>query len=226
MIVYSRQHLDRISWGPRTWKDLWDPRLEGRVSLPNHPRLVLGLVLKSLGHSVNVADPATQSSFTKALQDLRPQVKVYDSENYLQPLLKGDTWIAAGWSTDIRSVLSQYRQLEAVVPNPGTILSADVWVKPRAQEPGSIFNLEALDKAWLSYWWQSETSTPFSLFSDGLSPLLVTSSASAALDADLSPETVLLPTAPQLEQSEFIQPLSPEGVENYTKIWRTLRGGE
>lgn len=227
MIVYSRQHLDRISWQPTQWRDLWNPKLERRVALPNHPRLVLGLVLKSLGYSINVDDPDTQAGFTEALAALRPQVKVYDSDNYLQPLIQGDTWVAVGWSTDIRPALDQYRQLAAVVPDPGTILSADVWVKPRTKASlGGVANLTAIDKAWLSYWWQSETATPFSLFSDGLSPLLITPSVSTEADTDLSSAKVLLPTAAQLEQSEFIEPLSPAGVESHTKIWRNLRGGE
>ncbi|MEL6381949.1 MAG: extracellular solute-binding protein [Cyanobacteria bacterium J06626_18] len=227
MIVYSRQHLNRISWQPTQWRDLWNPKLEKRVALPNHPRLVLGLVLKSLGNSINVADPDAQTEFTEALAALRPQVKVYDSDNYLQPLIQGDTWVAVGWSTDIRPALSQYRQLAAFVPDPGTILSADVWVKPRTKASSSgVANLTAMDKAWLSYWWQSETATPFSLFSDGLSPLLITPPVSTETDTDLSSEKVLLPTAGQLEQSEFIKPLSPAGVESYTKLWRNLRGGE
>ncbi len=227
MIVYSRQHLDRISWQPTQWQDLWNPKLARRVALPNHPRLVLGLVLKSLGYSINAADPAAQPEFTEALAALHSQVKVYDSDNYLQPLLQGDTWIAVGWSTDIRPALSQYRQLEAIVPDPGTILSADVWVKPRPKgNSSSPATLTELDKAWLSYWWQSETATPFSLFSEGLSPLLIASPILTETDTDLSPEKVLLPTANQLEQSEFIEPLLPAGVENYTTIWRKLRGSE
>ncbi|MEO0985066.1 MAG: extracellular solute-binding protein [Cyanobacteria bacterium J06639_14] len=226
VMVYSRRHFERISWRPTHWKDIWNPEIAGRVSLPNHPRLVLGLVLKSLDSSANVSDPAAQSGFTEAIESLSRQVKVYDSRDYLQPLLQGDTWLAVGWSTDVRPVLAQYRQLDASLPDPGTLLSADVWVKPRGQSSSeNAAMLTPLDKAWLGYWWQPDITTPFSLFSDGLSPLLV--APNVVTDAaDLSPDKVLLPTTEQLQNSEFLEPLLPEGVERYTKIWEDLRGRE
>lgn len=226
VIVYSRAHFDRISWQPTHWKDIWNPKLAKRISLPNHPRIVIGLVLKSLGQSANAEYPDIWSGFSEALKDLRQQVKVYDSDDYLQPLLQGDTWLAVGWSTDVRPLLSQYRQLNAIVPDPGTLLSADVWVRPRGKASlEDTGTLNALDKAWLRYWWQSDIATPFSLFSGGLSPLLMAQDA-VANAADLSLDKVLLPTATQLANSEFLEPLSAGGVEKYTEIWESLRRGK
>lgn len=217
MMVYSRRHFNRLGWQPSSWEDLLNPDLRGRIAVPEHPRIVLGSVLKLLGKSANSLNPADDTDIQDILKELAPQIKVYASENYLQSLIIGDVWLALGWSTDIRPALSRYRQLAAVSPASGTLLSADVWVKPNlmTQQTSTI-----RDKSWLSYWWQSDVSTPLSVFSEGLSPLLLNGDARP----DLARETVLLPTQEQLENSEFILPL-PE-VTAYEQLWKTLRGVE
>ncbi|MEM1281871.1 MAG: extracellular solute-binding protein, partial [Cyanobacteria bacterium P01_H01_bin.152] len=57
VMVYLPQQFKRLGLAPPTrWQDLWEEpwrsQLEGRIALPNHPRIVLGIVLKALNHSV------------------------------------------------------------------------------------------------------------------------------------------------------------------------------
>ena len=115
-IVYSRRQFERLGWQPSTWQDLLQPDIQGRLALPNHPRLVLGMMLKAGGHSANAPDPSAYSDVVESLDTLASQVKVYSSEYYLQALIKGDIWLAVGWSTEIQPLLSQYRQLSMVTP--------------------------------------------------------------------------------------------------------------
>ncbi|NER81476.1 MAG: extracellular solute-binding protein [Leptolyngbya sp. SIO1D8] len=226
VIVYANRSFERLGWQPTQWQDLWKAELAGRISLPNHPRLVLGIVLKSLGYSANDAAPESHQDFENALNTLSEQVKVYASDDYIQPLIQGDTWLAVGWSTDIRPIVAQYRQLKAIVPDPGTLLSADLWVKPRSNDTDKdAISLTELDSSWLSHWWKPETLTLVSLFSQGLSPLLITPEALTETD-ELSPTNLLLPSAAQLQQSDFLEPLPSESIERYTQLWKRLRGSE
>ena len=232
VMVYSPRQFERLNLAPpKHWHDLWSEpwqALAGRISFPNHPRIVLGIILKSLGYSANDPNPSFHPDVPEKLNYLRRLVRVYTSVNYLQSLIQEDIWLAIGWSTDIRPVLAQYRQLSASVPDPGTLLSADVWVKPNGKSsPGAVTELTDLDQAWLSHWWQSSTTTPFSLFSQGLSPLLIgNTSTGADNSAAQLPNDVLLPSTTQLEHSEFLEPLPPDGVDNYTKLWQELRGNK
>jgi len=222
VIVYSRQHLDALGWQPQTWQDLWRPDLAQQVILPDHPRLVLGLISKSLGHSVNEPDPAQRPEFKEKLVALRPQVKQYTTTDSLEAVIQGDVAVAVVWSTDARSVLSRYRQLGAVVPDPGTILSGDLWVRPRGQTTDeSAIALTQADQTWLSQWWAQDTQVPLSLFSRGLSPLLL--EAEALVETSLSSERLLLPTAAQIQASEFLTPLPAASIQRYTTLWQTLR---
>ena len=240
-MVYSRRSFERLGWQPTEWQDIWHPDLAGRVSLLNHPRITLGMVLKSHGYSANDAAPATHSDFKEALKELPQQIVTYASENYVQPLIQGRTWLAVGWSTDIMPLLSRYRQLDMVIPAPGTLLSADLWVKPsqaslndqntlsedeKIAPPKASFKAESLDSRWLAHWWQSDTEAPLSLFSNGLSPRLLMTEDSSAPTTDLSTSRLLRPSTAQLEQSEFLTPLSEESVEEYTRLWEELRRRE
>jgi putative spermidine/putrescine transport system substrate-binding protein len=225
MMVYARPRFERLGWQPTQWEDLWHPDLERRIALPNHPRLVLGLVLKALGYSANDLNPAAHGDIAQALTDLRPQVKVYASDDYLESLIMGDIWLAVGWSTEIQPILQRYRQLAAVVPAPGTLLTADVWVKPNLEAKTTEATLSELDQTWLSYWWQPEVLTPLTLFSQGLSPLLLNPPA-LSQSPNLSAATVLMPTPEQLTNSEFIYPLPETAIAAYQQLWQQLRGSK
>ncbi|MBF2034840.1 MAG: extracellular solute-binding protein [Leptolyngbyaceae cyanobacterium T60_A2020_046] len=218
-MVYARAPFRRLGWEPTRWQDLWRSELAGRIALPDHPRVTLGLVLKSLGESANRPDPERAAGLTEALQGLRSQPRLYTDTHYLEALLQGDLWAAVGWSTDIRPVVAQYRQLAAVVPQPGTVLSADVWVRPQGQ-PTTWDEAEA---AWLSYWWQAETLVPMSLFSRGLPPQLL---SDRPLPAELKDATLLRPDPAQLAQSEFLTPLPTAAIDRYAALWETLRRNE
>ena len=225
MMVYDRRRFTQWNWEPTTWADLLRPELQERISLPDHPRLVLGLLLKALNHSANVSDPTAYGDVVAAVEQLRSQVKVYATTYYLQSLIIGDLTLAVGWSNDILPLLSRYPYLQAVSPAPGTLLSADVWAKPNlSADPAAAIALTDLDQQWLQYWWQPDVVTPLSLFAQSLSPLLL-SPAVVRADFDLSAET-LIPTAEQLQNSEFIQPLEAAAIAHYNQLWLQLRRGK
>ncbi len=226
VMVYARSPFQRLGWEPTHWQDLWRPELAGRVSLPSHPRLALGLMLKGLGESANHPHPEQVSALVQLIGQGRSQVKTYASTDYLQPLLREDTWLAVGWSTDVLPRLEKYRQLAAVVPEPGTVLSADVWVRPAAAGSTSgKASLSPLDQQWLSYWLDPAVAEPLQVFSYGASPLLL-AEQSAGATLTPAPSHQLLPTAKQRQNSEFLQPLTTASQAAYQGLWQQLGGRE
>lgn len=130
---------------------------------------MIGLTLKTLGHSYNSPNLTTIPNLTAQLQALQQQVKLYSSTAYLQPLIRGDTWLAMGWSSDILPMLRQYDNLAVVMPQAGTALWADVWVQPTAQAAQSA-SATRLSQEWIDFWWQSQTAEQLSQFTPALSP--------------------------------------------------------
>ncbi|MBE9177456.1 extracellular solute-binding protein [Oculatella sp. LEGE 06141] len=224
MMAYSVEAFEDLGWAPTDWDDLWRPELRGYLSLPDSPRSVIGLVLKRLGQSVNAADIASLPELNSELRQLHQQVKVYSSDAYLQPLLLGDTWIAVGWSTDILPVIERDRRIAAVVPESGTILTSDLWVRPATAPPPTATNdgLANLPQRWIDFCWQPQIASQISLLSLAASPVLLGSDRNQLPHA-LRDNPLLLPSRNIIEQSEFFEPLASETLNQYHRQWVAVR---
>ncbi len=208
MIAYREDKLKPLGWQPQDWNNLWQPEINNRLSLVNNPREVIGLVLKKLGYSYNTTNPQTIPNLLPELQSLHQQVKFYDSRNYLQPLILGDTWLAMGWSTDIIPVIERFSNIRAVIPASGTSLWADIWVKPRSHSiPENIYN-------WIDFCWQPKSARQISLFTSGISPMETSFSTNNRQIPLMSEEL--------LAKSEFIEPLEDNFFAQYKEIWSKI----
>ncbi len=225
VIAYNREKFKDLGWTPKDWSDLWRPELRDRISLLDQPRDVIGLTLKKLGRSYNTTDLSQVPNLKKELLALHQQVKLYSSNRYLQPLILEDTWVAVGWSTDVLAATSRYRYIEAVVPQSGTALWADLWVKPVSgvtQSNPVETGIASLTQQWIEFCWQPKPARQISLFSDAASPMLVGVNPTD-LPQDLRDRPLLLPDRSILNQSEFVRPLPKSVVEQYEELWKEMR---
>lgn len=210
MIAYREDKLQPLGFTPKDWSDLWRVELMNQISLLNQPREIIGLILKKLGYSYNTNNLQEIEDVYQELITLNNQVKFYDSTNYLQPLINGDTWLAVGWSTDILPVLEQHRNIKAIIPESGTSLWADVWVKPRENDLSEEKLAEIY--RWINYCWEEDSATRINFFTKGNSPILSAESANNTLQ--MSEEV--------FAKSEFIEPLSETAMAQYNQLWQGL----
>ncbi|NJL39737.1 MAG: extracellular solute-binding protein [Leptolyngbyaceae cyanobacterium SM1_4_3] len=221
VIAYRVEEFEELGWTPTDWQDLWRPELKGHVSLLDSPRAVIGVASKKLGQSFNPTDLG--EALQAELQALHQQVKFYSSNNYLQPLMLGDTWIALGWSTDVLPIVERDRRIAAIVPESGTILTADTWVRPAAAAPVTRTGDElALVEQWINFCWQRQNAINLSLLGSAASPVL-TILDRGDLPDPIQQNNVLLPTAEILEQSELLESLSEEAIAQYRRLWTEVR---
>lgn len=214
VIAYNKDKFKSLGWTPTDWSDLWREELRDRISLLDQPREVIGLVLKKLGKSYNTENLNNVPDLEKQLRALHYQVKLYSSDTYLQPLILGDTWLAVGWSTDVLRVMQRYPEIAAVVPQSGTALWADLWVRPT----GSVSST-SLEEQWIDFCWTPQIAQQISLQTKATAPIPVT-----LKPADI-PETLrLLLFDPEIfQRSEFLLPLSKTTMQQYQSLWQTIR---
>ncbi|MEA5617810.1 extracellular solute-binding protein [Cronbergia sp. UHCC 0137] len=214
VIVYNREKFQELGWQPKDWDDLWRNELRSRISLLNQPREVIGLVLKKLGKSYNTENIDQIPDLEQELQVLNQQVKFYDSTNYLEPLITGDTWLAVGWSSDVVSVLGRYPQLSAIVPQSGTAIWADLWVQPTG------INKSALSSDWINFCWESNIAKQIAIFSKSNSPInpnIVLSDIQKPL------QSLLLTNREVFDKSEFLLPLSLKTTNQYESLFTKIK---
>lgn len=222
VVLYDRDRLLNGSAPLATWADLLRPELRRRVVLPNHPRLVLGLAQKALGASANNETPATVEGLELFLADLQNQVRVYDSDRYLEMLLIGDATAVVAWSDDALPLLKQYRNLAVAVPPEGTLLSAQLWVRPQAiaAAPEQVAPT-ALN--WPDFCLDADFAVQLAIFGQATSTRLWGANPSQLPEPLQTPLTFAL--APDVaDQSEFLLPLSAAAEERYSQLWKSLRG--
>jgi putative spermidine/putrescine transport system substrate-binding protein len=214
MIVYNRDKLRKLGWTPKDWSDLWRDEVQQRISLLNQPREVIGLVLKKLGKSYNTENLDQVPDLEKELQTLKQQVKFYSSSNYLQPLIMGDTWLAVGWSSDVLQVLGRYPQLGAVIPQSGTAIWADLWVRP------VDITTATLSDQWIDFCWQPSTAKQISVLTKSNSPI---STSIAASDIQEPLRGLLQSDRNVFDKSEFLLPLSPSTIKQYESLFAKIK---
>ncbi|MEH2143936.1 extracellular solute-binding protein [Nostoc sp.] len=214
VIVYNRDSLQKLGWTPKDWSDLWRDGIQQRISLLNQPREVIGLVLKKLGKSYNTEDLDQVPDLEKELQILNQQVKFYSSDNYLEPLIMGDTWLAVGWSSDVLPVLGRYPQLTAVIPQSGTAIWADLWVRPAGITTGT------LSDQWIDFCWQPSTAKQISVLTKSNSPIFT----NIAADDIQEPLWSLLQSDRKVfYKSEFLLPLPPSAIKQYESLFAKIK---
>ena len=216
-IAFRRDRFRSLGWEPQDWGDLWRSPLEGRISLLDHPREIIGLTLKKLGYSYNSKNPANIPNLEAELRQLHRQAKFYSSDNYLQPLIHGDTWAAVGWSSDILPIMQRY-DLGAAVPLSGTSLWADLWVRPVSSSDRN----NSLASQWIDFCWQRDRAGQFSLLAQRSFPAIASGNRDD-LPKALRENPILLPDDAILQNSEFLLPLPEETLKQYEELWKKIR---
>ncbi|MDJ0725492.1 MAG: extracellular solute-binding protein [Prochloraceae cyanobacterium] len=219
VIIYNAERFEKLGWTPTDWEDLWREELRDRISLLNQPRQVIGLTLKKLGYSFNTLNLKAIPELKSELLKLQKQVKLYDSTNYLQPLIVEDTWLAVGWYGDVFPLLKTFPKIKAIIPKSGTSLYADLWVKSafsRANEQDSLL------LKWIDFCWQIQQANEISILTDAISPIVHTADPSQLIK-DIRNNPLLLPNKSIIDRSEFILTLSKEIEQQYLDVWQAMR---
>jgi spermidine/putrescine transport system substrate-binding protein len=91
----------------RRWRDLWDPRLAGKITMLDDVSDVLGSTLKMLGYSLNSSDPAQLEQARKALVDQKRLLRAYVNAEVRDQLAAGDVVAAQAWAVTAAQAIQQ-----------------------------------------------------------------------------------------------------------------------
>lgn len=215
-----------------SWRDLLVPELRQSIALPEHPNLVIALLQKlqngrfnpdtdtledlSISDSVQSAQLADQ--LTTPFNQLHPQVRTYDASTALKALINEDVKVVVAWSADVAVALKRYRDLRSVIPDEGTLLSADLWVRPRISmsRKAADDRIEAA-RDWISFCWQTAPANEISA-RGGISPIFLTQTAELPEPVRRSHSSLQA-----LRNSEPLLPLSEPLQTAYLSLWQQLR---
>lgn len=213
-------HQQWISTPIQDWADLWRPELRGKLTLPDHPREVIGLTLKRLGRSYDSRLRETDPELSQALGQLHRQVLIYTSNHYLPMLRTEDAWVSVGWTEDLFPLQYNFPAVQVVLPRSGSAVWWDLWVKPQAGDLTESEQAEVIP-LWLEQVLDPELTARIVDISQIASVLPVDpQQLSRRLQerGDLEPQI--------WQRAEIWEPLSQEQAQLYLQWWRRMRSGE
>ena len=93
-IVYQKS----LGWSPLAWSDLWDTRLAGKLTMLDDPPEVFAACLKTLGFSLNSANPTQLRAAEQRALAQKPLVRAYLNAEVRDQLVAGDVGAAQAWA--------------------------------------------------------------------------------------------------------------------------------
>ena len=152
-----------------SWQDLTDPAFKGHIGMMANNEDLPNIALLAIG-----VDPqtSTESDWKKAaawLDKMKPLVRNFYSQNYINGLAQGDVWISMAWSGDIfQQNLSGKKtgsKLKFVIPEEGGLLFTDNFViLKEAKNPVSAMKL-------MDYYYQPDVAAQVTEWVNYISPV-------------------------------------------------------
>jgi spermidine/putrescine transport system substrate-binding protein len=210
-IVYQRDIMPE----PKSWADLWDTRLRGKITMLDDPPEVFGACLKKLGYSVNAADP---DQLRKAQQEAvaqKPLLRAYLNAEVRDQLVAGDIGVAQAWAvTAGQAIAGAPDRLAFVLPSEGFARYADTIAILRESRRSELAH------GFINYLLRPEVAA-------SIVRATRTATANAAgqrlLPADLRENPVLYPPPEVLTRGEWFEPVSSAAQRLRDRLWTEIK---
>ncbi len=216
-LAYNPQRLKDLGLpdSPQDWDYLWKHKdaLKGQITLLNDAREVIGLALKSLGHSYNTQDLTQIQAAVAQLKALKPSLASFTTDGWRDPLVAGDLAIAMTYSSDALNLLQSNPKLNYVIPRSGSILWTDTMAIPtKAPNPDAAYQ-------WLNFVMQPDIAAAAS---QRLQFATSSQLAYEKLPPALRQKPTLYPAQAILDKCEVMAPLPQDLSDRYDKFWTEL----
>lgn len=209
-ILFSRT----VQPAPKSWADLWDPRLRGRETMLDDPGEVLGACLKKLGKSINSVNPLELANAKREAIAQKPLLRAYLNAEVRDQVVSGDVLAAQGWATMAAQAMLASRELDFAFPSEGFSLYADNAVVLRESR-----RIELAHK-FVDYLLRPEVSAAVVT---ATRTAIANGAARALLPPELRDSPLLYPSGEVMRRGEWFETLPPEGQRLRDRIWTEIK---
>ncbi|WRS27229.1 spermidine/putrescine ABC transporter substrate-binding protein [Oscillospiraceae bacterium MB08-C2-2] len=108
-----------------SYKQLFDPKYASSIVALNDFRAVIGMTAKSLDYSLNTTDDAELAQVASAMEQLKPNIAMLDSDSPKSALLSGEASIGYVWNAEIAIAMNESEDFDVVFPEEGCYLFLD-----------------------------------------------------------------------------------------------------
>ena len=110
---------EQVDFEIQGYEDLWNPALEDKIATIASYRAVEGMVLLTMGKSMNEQDPAVIKEAGEKLKELAPNIRMIQDTNTQNALLNGEASVGILYTSQVIAALAENPDLKVVYPKEG-----------------------------------------------------------------------------------------------------------
>jgi spermidine/putrescine transport system substrate-binding protein len=202
------------------FKDLFDPRLKGKVSLLTEMRDTIGLAMLANGDDPAKAD---RTSFDRAIALIEPSVsdgtvRAFTGNDYKELIVKGDVAACVAWRGDVVQIGYEDPNIVWVTPTEGCTFSSDNMLIPL----GAAHKYTA--EKWMDWYYKPDIAAKLTAYVQYVSPVKGTKEEIAKIDATLATDPFIFPDAALEAQLNVFAGLSEADEIYMNDAYSALQG--
>ena len=206
-ILYQRS----LQPAPTSWADLWDRRLQGRLTMLDDEAEVLGVCLKKLGHSVNSDDRSELLAAKEQALAQKLLLRAYLNAEVRDQAVAGDVLAAQAWAvTAGQAIAAAPERLAFAFPKEGFPRYADNVAILRESRRADTAH------RWINYLLRPEVAA-------GIAMATHTASANGHLPVEIRRDPVLYPPAEVLAGGEWLEAQSAASQKLRDRFWTEIK---
>lgn len=203
---------DRVPEPPASWRIFLEPARQGRMTMLDDPRDVIGSMLRLRGRSINTIDAAALGVARTDCLAAKANLRGYKSAPVKADLLAGDVWIAQLWDGDTRQAAAENPAIRFALPHEGGTIWLDSLVIPAGSRHPNAAH------AFIDHVHEPAVAAAIAAWTGYRTPNVA--AAALATGADVVPDL----TPDELGRLEFQSDLG-RATETWDRIWTEIKAG-
>ncbi len=213
LIIYDPSKVDIEITG---YNSLWDESLKDSIVLLDYDRVMIGLVLKSMGYSLNETDPDILAQAEEKLLALKPNVRALNMDTPYETMLSGEATVGLMFGSQVAWVYGERPDFKVVYPEEGMGFGIDcAFIPKNAPHPDVAHE-------FLNFICDPEISARISMNENVMAINCNLESEPYLSEEYLSNPALFIPTE-MLGEKEFIEDIGAEASEMYAEIWNRFK---
>jgi len=207
-------HQSGITPEPKSWADMWDPRLRGKITMLDDGGEIFAACLKKIGASVNSRDPQELRQAAREAIAQKPLLRAYINAEVRDQLIAGDVAAAQAWAVTAGQAIAGRGSLKFALPSEGFSRYADTMAILRESRRGDLahqfINYLLRPKVCAEIVTTTHTAT-------------ANAAALKLLPAEIRESPILYPPAEVLTRGEWFQAPSAASEKLRDRLWTEIK---
>ena len=127
LIIYNP---DLVPFEITGYEDLWNEQFTDSIAVLENARVLCGMVLKTMGYSMNETDPEVLAQMKEKLMPLYQNIRTFGDQETYTTLTSGETSVSFTYAAFAHLILQEHPDFKVVYPKEGLGFGVDGFVIP------------------------------------------------------------------------------------------------